>query len=102
MLPAIKKKLIYAENVRQVLDYVARGEVDAAVVYTTDAMVKAKDIRVVATAPEDSHKPVIYPAAVVKGTNKEIIAKTFISFLISGEVKKVLEKHGFKLIKNEQ
>jgi molybdate transport system substrate-binding protein len=102
MLPAIKKKLIYAENVRQVLDYVARGEVDAAVVYTTDAMVKAKDIRVVTTAPEDSHKPVIYPAAVVKGTNKEIIAKTFISFLISGEVKKVLEKHGFKLIKNKQ
>ncbi len=78
------------------------GEVDAGVVYSTDAMVKAKDIRIVATAPEDGHTPVIYPAAVVKGTNKEILSKTFVSFLISGKGKKVLEKHGFKLIKNEQ
>jgi molybdate transport system substrate-binding protein len=102
MLPAIKEKLVYAEHVRQVLDYVARGEVDAGVVYSTDAMVKAKDIRIVAIAPEDSHKPVIYPAAVVKGTSKEIPAKAFVSLLISEEGKKVLEKYGFKLIKNEQ
>jgi len=102
LLTAIKEKLIYAENVRQVLDYVARGEVDAGVVYTTDAMVKAKDIRIVATAPEESHKPVIYPAAVVKGTNKEILAKAFVSVLISEEGKKVLERYGFKLIKSVQ
>jgi len=102
MLPAIKKKLIYAEHVRQVLDYVARGEVDAGVVYATDAMVKAKDIRIVATAPEDSHKPVIYPAAVVKSTNKEGLAKAFVSFLISGEGRMVLERHGFKLTKKEK
>ena len=102
MLPAIKSKLIYAEHVRQVLDYVARGEVDAGVVYTTDAMVKAKDIRIVATAPEDSHSPIIYPAAVVKSTNKEGLAKAFVSLLISGEGRMVLEKHGFKLTKKEK
>jgi molybdate transport system substrate-binding protein len=102
MLPAIKKKLVYAEHVRQVLDYVVRGEVDAGVVYLTDAIVKAKDIRIVATAPEDSHKPIIYPAAVVMGSNKKILAKAFISLLISEEGKKVLERHGFKLIKNVQ
>ena len=102
MLATIKNKLIYAENVRQVLDYVTRGEVDAGVVYLTDAMVKAKDIRIVATAPEESHKPVIYPAAVVKGTKKEILAKAFVSVLISEEGKKVLERYGFKLIKSVQ
>jgi molybdate transport system substrate-binding protein len=102
VLPAIKKKLVYAEHVRQVLDYVVRGEVDAGVVYSTDAMVRAKDIRIVATAPEDSHEPVIYPAAVVKDTNKKILAKAFVSLLISEEGKKVLERYGFKLIKNMQ
>jgi molybdate transport system substrate-binding protein len=99
MLPAIKKKLIYGENVRQVLDYVARGEVDAGVVYTTDVMVKAKDIRIVATAPEDSHSPIIYPAAVVKGSTKEPLAKAFVSLLISEQGRKVLEKYGFKMTK---
>jgi len=99
MLHSIKEKLIYAEHVRQVLDYVARGEVDAGVVYSTDAMVKAKDIKIVATAPEDSHSPIIYPAAVVKGTSKEPLAKAFLSLLISEQGRKALEKRGFKLIK---
>jgi molybdate transport system substrate-binding protein len=102
LLPAIKKKLVYAEHVRQVLDYVGRGEVDAGVVYSTDVMVRAKDIRIVAIAPEDSHMPVIYPAAVVKGTSKEIPAKEFVSLLISNEGRKVFERHGFKLTKKER
>ncbi|MDD4870631.1 MAG: molybdate ABC transporter substrate-binding protein [Kiritimatiellae bacterium] len=102
LLPAIRKKCIYAENVRQVLDYVARGEVDAGVVYSTDAMVKANDIRIVAVAPDDGYRPIIYPAAVVKGTDKEKLAKEFVSFLISNEGRKVLERHGFKLTKKER
>jgi molybdate transport system substrate-binding protein len=101
LLTAIKEKIIYAEHVRQVLDYVARGEVDAGVIYSTDAVVRAKDIRIVATAPEDSHNPVIYPAAVVKDTNKERLSKSFVSFLISEESRKILEKYGFKMIKKQ-
>jgi len=96
ILPSIKDKLIYAENVRQVLDYVARGEVDAGVVYATDAAVRAKEIRIVAAAPEASHKPVVYPIAVVKGTKSEADAKAFISFVRSPEGRKILQKYGFK------
>jgi len=102
LFTAIKEKLIYAEHVRQVLDYVARGEVDAGVVYSTDVTVKAKEIKIVATAPEDSHSPIIYPAAVVKGTTKEPLAKAFVSLLISEQGRKVFEKHGFKMTKKEK
>ncbi len=99
MLPSIKKKLIYAEHVRQVLDYVVRGEVDAGVVYTTDAMVRAKEVKIVETAPEASHKPVVYPIVVVKETTNEAFAKSFISVVTSIEGKRILEKYGFKTFK---
>jgi molybdate transport system substrate-binding protein len=92
----IKEKLVFAENVRQVLDYVARGEVDAGMVYATDALVRQQDVKVVAAAPRASHKPVIYPVAVVAGTKSEKAARAFIAFVISAEGKKILEKYGFK------
>jgi molybdate transport system substrate-binding protein len=96
ILPSIKDKLIYTENVRQVLDYVARGEVDAGVVYATDAAMRSKEIIIIATAPEAGHKPVVYPIAVVKGTKCEADAKAFISLVLSPEGKKILQKYGFK------
>jgi molybdate transport system substrate-binding protein len=96
MLPSLKDKFIYAENVRQVLDYVARGEVDAGVVYATDAASRSKEIKIIAAAPEASHKPVVYPIAVVKGTKCEEDAKAFISLVLSPEGKKILQKYGFK------
>jgi molybdate transport system substrate-binding protein len=96
MLPSIKDKLIYAENVRQVLDYVARDEVDAGVVYSTDASTRLKEIKIIAAAPEGSHQPVVYPIAVVKGTKSEVDAKAFISLVLSPEGKKILQKYGFR------
>ena len=93
---SLKDKLIYAENVRQVLDYVVRNEVDAGVVYATDAAAGSKAIKIVATAPEASHKPVLYPIAVIKGAKSEAEAKVFISLVLSPEGKKILRKYGFK------
>jgi molybdate transport system substrate-binding protein len=92
----IKEKLVFAENVRQVLDYVARDEVDAGVVYSTDAIVKQQEVRVVMTAPEASHKPVIYPIAVVESTKNEKAARAFLSLVISEEGSRILSKYGFK------
>jgi molybdate transport system substrate-binding protein len=93
----IKDRLIFGENVRQVLDYAARGEVDAGIVYSTDALVRAKEVRIVAEAPEESHRPVVYPIAVVKGSKKEALAKEFISVVTSKEAKTVLEKYRFRV-----
>lgn len=94
---AIKEKLIYAENVRQVLDYVARGEVDAGVVYATDAAARSAAVRVAAEAAAASHKPVIYPIAVVKGTPNRSAAQSFVDMVLSKEGSAILKKYGFRV-----
>ncbi len=94
----IQTKLIFTENVRQVLDYVARGEVDAGVVYSTDAMARQQGVRIILTEPEASHKSIIYPIAVVKGSKNEKAAKSFIALVTSAEGQKILSTYGFKPI----
>jgi len=92
---AVKAKLIFAENVRQVLDYVARGEVDAGLVYSTDAMVRAKEAKVVMKLPEGSHQPVVYPIGVIKGTKEESLSREFVDLVVSAEGQQILNKYGF-------
>ncbi len=98
----LKNKFILAENVRQVLDYVARDEVDAGIVYSTDARVRPKEVKVVMQAPEGSHRPMVYPIAVIKGTKNEMPAREFISTVVSKEGEKVLQRYGFKLIRQAE
>ncbi len=92
---AIKDKLIFGENARQVLDYVARNEVDAGLVYSTDAMARSKEVKVVMNLPEGSHQPVIYPIGVIKGTKEESLSKAFVDFVISAEGQRILSQYGF-------
>jgi molybdate transport system substrate-binding protein len=92
----IKNKLVLAENVRQVLDYVTKNEVDAGVVYATDAAVQAGKIKIVAAAPTGSHKPVVYPVAMVKSSKNEVMAKAFIKMLTSDAGMDILKKYGFE------
>lgn len=95
----IRDKLIFAENVRQVLDYAARNEVDAGIVYLTDAKSREKEVRIAATAPPESHKPVIYPIGIVKDSKNEATAKTFIALILSEDGGKILQKYGFEPIR---
>ncbi len=92
----IKPKLVFGENVRQVLDYVARGEVDAGIVFATDAGVRTKDVTVVTVAPVESHAAILYPIGVVKDTKNSKLAKAFVDFVLSAEGKGILTKYGFK------
>jgi molybdate transport system substrate-binding protein len=98
LLERVKGKLIFAEHVRQALDYVARDEVDAGLVYSTDAMIRSKEIRIVVKATEGSHEPIIYPIAVLKGTKNETLARKFVDFILSSEVQPILAKFGFKTV----
>jgi molybdate transport system substrate-binding protein len=97
ILAQAKAKAVYASDVRQVLSWVENAEVDLGVVYATDVAI-SKGVKILLTAPVGSHKPVIYPVAVLKGAKHEKEAKAFASFLQAAESKAVFEKYGFKVI----
>lgn len=90
----LKDKLVLAKDVRQVLTYVETGEVDAGIVFLTDAKTSSK-VKVVSEASESSHSKVIYPAAIIKSSKNVDAAKDFMVFLSSNQAKSVFEKYGF-------
>lgn len=94
IIDKVTAKAVYGANVRQVLSWVDTGEVDAGVVYATDAAV-SKGNKVICTAPEGSHKPVVYPMAIIKNTKQLDAAKAFAAYLAGADAKKVFEKYGF-------
>jgi molybdate transport system substrate-binding protein len=91
----LQSRFILAENVRQVLDYVARGEVEAGLVYASDAAIAKQKIRVVATAPKDLHTAIIYPIAVIGSSSNSAAAKKFIDLVLSKTGQTILARYGF-------
>ncbi len=89
----LQTKFIFGDNVRQVLNYVQRGEVDAGIVYRTDALTAPKDVAI--TAVMDGHKPVSYPIAVCTTGNDADDGKKFIGYVLSPESQAILSKYGF-------
>ncbi len=92
----LNRKLVLGKDVRQVLTYVESGNADAGLVYATDAQISHK-IRVVATAPESSHDPIVYPVAVVKGSRNVEASRKFVEFLSSPMAQAIFVKHGFTI-----
>jgi molybdate transport system substrate-binding protein len=91
-------KLVLAKDVTQVLTYVESGNVDAGIVYQSDAQGSDK-VKVVAVAPADSHSTIVYPAAVIASTKNLTEAKNFLSYLSSDDAQQIFVKYGFKIIK---
>src|SRR5689334_20909978 len=91
----LRPRLVFAENVRQALDYVARGEVDAGFVYTTDAVTRGRLVTEAFRPAEDTYRPVLYPAAVVAGSAHAAVAQAFLDLLMSGEGRAALGRFGF-------
>jgi molybdate transport system substrate-binding protein len=90
---AIEPKMIGANNVRQALDYVARGEVDAGFVYATDAALMPGKVKVALTVPTGT--PIVYPVAPLAGSANAALAQRFVEYLSSGLAQAVLVKYGF-------
>jgi molybdate transport system substrate-binding protein len=92
----LQPKLVLAENVRQALDYVARGEVEAGFVYTTDMAVRSSQVVEAFRPAEDTYRPVTYPAAVVKASRQPALAQAFIDLLVSADGQAALARLGFQ------
>lgn len=96
MMNLLQPKLIYANDVRTVLTWVEIGEVDAGLVYATDAYTSDK-VNIVDEAPQESHKEVTYPVAVVESSKEIEASKSFVDFLSTDIAKELFEKYGFSM-----
>jgi len=88
-------QLAPAENVRAALAYVSRGEAPLGIVYTTDAL-SDKGEHIVGTFPDNTHAPIVYPAALVKDAKPG--AKAFLDFLSGPEARAIFAKNGFTIL----
>ncbi|MBS0540970.1 MAG: molybdate ABC transporter substrate-binding protein [Proteobacteria bacterium] len=92
----VKDKVAQADNVRAALVLVARGEAALGIVYATDAAAEP-NVKIVGTFPDNSHPPIIYPAAVTKDA-KSADAKAFLDHLKSAKARPAFEKQGFTVL----
>lgn len=89
---AVEPKLAMAENVRAALILVVRGEAPLGIVYATDAMVEP-NVKTVGVFPEDSHPPIVYPAALTANAKPD--AAQYLAFLRSQAAKSIFDSYGF-------
>ncbi len=91
---ALKDKLIFGDNVRQVLTYVGRAEVDAGFVYRTDAMIDRGRVRIVLEVP--TKKLVNYPIVQILASKQAGLSREFIAFVTAPPAQSILARYGFQ------
>lgn len=94
----VEAKANFGTDVRQVLTWVEGGEVDAGIVYATDAAT-TDNVSVICEAPSDSVKQIVYPVAILKESKQAETAQAFIHFLKTNECAALFEKYGFDMAK---
>ncbi|MBP3040872.1 molybdate ABC transporter substrate-binding protein [Bacillaceae bacterium Marseille-Q3522] len=96
----VHAKIVFAKDVRQVLNYVETESVDAGLVYKTDALSSTK-VRVAAVVSPATHDPIIYPAGVIKTSSHREQALAFYHFLQSEKARIIFEKYGFTSVESQ-
>jgi len=89
----LEPKFVFGTNVRQSLDYIARGEVEAGLVYQTDVASQAEKVRTAMVVPTTT--PITYPLAVIKDAPNPAGARGFADFIMSAGGQAILARHGF-------
>lgn len=92
----LEDKLIYGNHVRQVLQYVAQGEVDLGFVYQTD-LYHQQEVTKLYTVPELTHPPIQYPIGIVKESKQRELAEEFIQLVLSTTGQEILGRYGFEI-----
>jgi molybdate transport system substrate-binding protein len=92
----VADKVAQAENVRAALQLVALGEAPLGIVYQTDAAAEP-GVRVIDTFPEDSHDPIIYPAALIAGSENSQAA-AFLDYLEGDAARAIFVDQGFTVL----
>ena len=91
-------KIVYAKDVRAVLNYVETGDADCGFVYKTDALLLDEENGVIVEDVDSSlHDPIVYPAAIMKEAPQAESAADFYEFLQTDFAKEVFEKYGFNV-----
>jgi molybdate transport system substrate-binding protein len=89
----VEPKVVFGASVRQSLDYVARGEVDAGFVYATDALVMKDKVKVALPVPTET--PVLYPIAAIRTAPNAAGGARFLAYALAPAGQAILAKHGF-------
>jgi len=95
----VQPKLILGSDVRQVLSYVENGNVDAGIVYSTDAAI-SNLVKIAADGPDEINDKIVYPLAIIKTSKHVEAAQSYIDFLFGSEAGTVFEKYGFKVLED--
>jgi molybdate transport system substrate-binding protein len=90
----VELKLAQADNVRNALNLVSRGEAKFGIVYATDAKADPK-VQLVGTFPASSHSPIVYPVALVAASANPDAA-LFLAYLTSQAATKIFLEQGFE------
>ena len=94
LFEGVQSRLVFGKNVRHVLAYVETGNVDAGLVYGTDALISQR-VKAMATAPAHSHGAITYGVAMVNGSAQGAAAQDLIRFLGSASALEIFQHHGF-------
>ncbi|OUM01527.1 molybdate ABC transporter substrate-binding protein [Variovorax sp. JS1663] len=89
----LEPKFVQADSVRQVLDYVSRGEAEAGFVYRTDAAIAGDKVKIALTPT--GHTPVTYPVSVIAESREKALARAFVDYLTSDAAQQTLARYGF-------
>lgn len=93
---SVQDKVAQAENVRAALLLVSRGEAPLGIVYQTDATADP-GVKIVGTFPEETHPPIVYPAALTADTNNPD-AEAFLAYMSSPKARPLFAAQGFVIL----
>lgn len=95
----LKNKIVYARDVKSVVNYVENGEAEAGIVYYSDA-VNLKNSYIAVKIPEDTHESIVYPMVLIAESENKASVIKFMEFMNTSEAKEIFLKYNFSVKEN--